>query len=230
MQFNVLYRPAHALAVVQLQPGESLRAESGAMVSMSTNLALTTDGPMSKKSGGLFGSLKRAVFGKESFFTNTYTAHHSQGEVTLAPSLAGDLAVHSLQPGEDLMIQGSSFVACDDSIAIDTRWQGFKGFFSGESFFFLKANGRGPVLMNAFGAIHTLDFDGELMVDTGHLVAFTHGISYDVVTVTSGWITSFLSGEGFVLRLRGKGKLYLQSRNPNEFGTLVGKMLPARQE
>lgn len=230
MNIQLLYPPAHTLAQVTLEPGESVRAESGAMVSMSTNVSLTTDGPMSKKTGGLFGSLKRVLLSGETFFTNTFTAHSVPGEVTFAPRLTGDLVVHSLLPHEELFIQGSSYMAAPDSVSLDTRWQGFKGFFSGENLFFLKASGTGPVLMNAFGAIQTIDLQGELIVDTGHLVAFTSGISYEVSTASTGLIASYLSGEGFVLRVRGQGKLYLQTRNPNEFGTQVGRMLPPRQE
>jgi len=84
-------------------------------------------------------------------------------------------------------------------------------------------------LINAFGAIETLDLDGELIVDTGHLVAFDDGIDYSIDKAGGGWIQSFLSGEGLVLRMRGRGKLYIQSRNPNEFGTSVGRLLPPRQ-
>ncbi len=229
MQIDIQYRPAHALAVVQLAPGEGIRAESGAMVSMSTSLALTTDGPLSRKSGGLLGALKRTVLGGETFFTNTYTAQNGPGEVTFAPTLCGDMVIHPLD-GEALMIQGSSYVAAPDSVHLDTRWQGFKGFFSGESLFFLKATGHGPVILNAFGAIHTLDLDGELIVDTGHLVAFTEGIAYEVATAHRGLIASYLSGEGLVLRMRGRGRLYLQTRNPGEYGSTVGPRLPARQE
>ena len=99
-----------------------------------------------------------------------------------------------------LLVSTWNRVAAPDSVSIDTRWQGFKGFFSGENLFFLAASGRGPVLMNAFGAIETLELDGELIVDTGHLVAFTGGIDYEVTKASDGWIASFLSGEGLVLR------------------------------
>jgi uncharacterized protein (TIGR00266 family) len=230
MQFELLYSPAHTLSVATLEAGESVRAESGAMVSMSSNISLTTDGPLNRKTGGLFGSLKRVLLSGETFFTNTFTAQSGRGEVTLAPSLTGDMAVHDLGAHEALYIQGSSFMAAPDTVRLDTRWQGFKGFFSGENLFFLEAKGTGPVLMNAFGAIETIDFQGELVVDTGHLVAFTSGITYEVSTASPGLLQSFLSGEGFVLRLRGQGKLYLQSRNPNEFGTSVGRLLPPRRE
>jgi uncharacterized protein (TIGR00266 family) len=134
-----------------------------------------------------------------------------------------------LRRGEPLYIQGSSYVAAPDSVEIDTRWQGFKGFFSGESLFFLEASGVGPVVINAFGAIETLELDGDIIVDTGHLVAFGAGIEYEITKASRGWIASYLSGEGLVMRLSGRGQLYLQSRNPNEYGRAVGALLPPRQ-
>jgi uncharacterized protein (TIGR00266 family) len=229
MQFDVQYRPAHTLAVVTLEPNETVRAEASAMISMTSNIRVATTGPGGRAAGGLLRGLRRAVLGGETFFTNTFTAVGSPGHVTLAPALCGDLVVHPLRPGEDLFIQGSSYVAAPDSVQIDTRWQGMKGFLSGESLFFLHATGSGPVLMNAFGAIETMDFDGELIVDTGHLVAFTGGIQYRVTTASPGLIASYLSGEGFVLHVSGRGRLYLQSRNPSEYGVAVGQNLPPRE-
>src|SRR5690606_5215894 len=131
-----------------------------------------------------------------------------------------------LRAGEPLYIQGSSYVAAPDSVEIDTRWQGMKGFFSGESLFFLEATGVGPVLVNAFGAIEPYDVDGDVFVDTGHLVAFGAGVQYEVTKASRGWIASYLSGEGLVLRLRGRGRIYLQSRNPSEYGQAIGSQLP----
>ena len=228
MQFEVQYRPAHSLAIVHLSPNETVRAESSAMISMTNNIRVETTGPLSRAGGGILSGLKRAVLGGESFFTNTFTAVGGPGHVTLAPALCGDMVVHELR-GEDLFIQGSSYVAAPDSVTLDTRWQGFRGFISGESLFFLHAQGHGPVLMNAFGAIETLDLSGELIVDTGHLVAFTGGIEYEIGTASRGLIASYLSGEGFVLRVHGQGRLYLQSRNPSEYGSSVGRLLPPRQ-
>jgi uncharacterized protein (TIGR00266 family) len=229
MHFEIQYRPAHSLATAHLEPGESVRAEASAMVSMTRNLVIQTDGPMGGR-GGILKSFKRAMLGGETFFTNTFTARGTPGHVTLAPTLSGDMVTVQLQRGEPLYIQGSSYVAAPDSVEIDTRWQGFKGFLSNESLFFLEASGVGPVLMNAFGAIETLDLDGDIIVDTGHLVAFTAGIQYEITKASRGWIASYLSGEGLVMRLRGRGRLYLQSRNPNEYGRTVGLLLPPRQQ
>ena len=228
MHFDIQYRPAHSLATAHLEVGETVRAEASAMVSMTKNLTIQTSGPLAGR-GGLIKNLKRAVLGGESFFTNTFTAHGTPGHVTLAPTLCGDMIVAELSEGRPLYIQGSSYVASSDSVEIDARWQGFKGFFSGESLFFLEASGVGPVVVNAFGAIETLDLDGDIIVDTGHLVAFTAGIDYEVTKASRGWIASYLSGEGFVLRMSGRGRLYLQSRNPDEYGGAVGSALPPRQ-
>lgn len=226
MQFDIQYRPAHSLAIVHLDAGETVRAEASAMISMTRNVRVETQ---ARATGGILGGLKRSLLGGESFFTNTFTATGGPGHVTLAPSLCGDMVVHDLQGGDDLFIQGTSYVAAPDTVRLDTRWQGMKGFFSGESLFFLHASGSGPVLVNAFGAIETLDFDGELVVDTGHLVAFTSGIQYRVTTASPGLVASYLSGEGFVLYVSGRGRLYLQSRNPSEYGGAVGRNLPPRE-
>lgn len=222
MRFEILYKPTHSLAVVHLDGGETIRAEASAMIGMSNNLSVQTS---ARNRGGLFKGLKRAVLGGESFFTNTFTAVSGGAQVMLAPALCGDMIVHDLA-GEELLIQGSSYVASPDSVHIDTQWQGFRALFSGESFFFLHATGRGPILLNAFGAIETIDLDGELVLDTGHLVAFTSGLRYEIGTASPGLIASWLSGEGFVLKMSGKGRLYVQTRNPNEYGSAVGGRLP----
>jgi uncharacterized protein (TIGR00266 family) len=225
MDFDIRYNPAHSLAVVRLAPGESLRAEASAMVSMSSSIQVAT----TARHQGLMGGLKRMAFGGESFFQNTFTAVGGSGEVALAPQLCGSMVLTQLGLGTELFIQGSSYVAAPPSVSLDTQFQGFKGFLTGESLFFLKASGQGPVLMNAFGAIEERELHGELVVDTGHLVAFTSGVQYSLGKAASGWIQSFLSGEGLVLRLKGHGRVWLQSRNPTEFGRQVGRLLPPRE-
>lgn len=226
MHFEIQYKPAHSLAIAHLQASEHVRAEAGSMVSMTSNIEVQTQGRPNK--GGLLKGLKRRFLGGESFFTNLFTAQNGPGHVTFAPSLCGDMIVHNLQPGEELYIQGSSYVAAPDTVQIDTKFQGFKGFFSGESMFFLAASGHGPVLLNAFGAIESIDLNGEIVVDTGHLIAFTKGINYEISKAAKGLVASFLSGEGLVLKMRGQGRLYVQTRNPSSFGQTVGKLLPPR--
>jgi uncharacterized protein (TIGR00266 family) len=228
MDIDIKYRPAHTMGMVRMAPGEAIVAEADAMVTMNDRVQCTTSARPAGK-GGLLKSLGRAFLTGESFFTNTFRATAEGAEVGLAPSLCGDMQVHDLNGAEDLLIQSGSFVACQDSVDLDTKWQGMKAFFSGESFFFLRASGQGQVMMSAFGGMEMIELDGDLIVDTGHLVAFTSGISYRATKPGGSWLQAFFSGEGVVLHVSGKGRLYLQTRNPGEYGKLVGSKLPPRE-
>ncbi len=211
MKIEIKYQPAYALGIVRLDAGESVQAESGAMVSMSGNVQIET-----RMQGGLFGALKRKVLGGESLFTNTFTAVGREGEVTLAPTLPGDLSAMTLS-GEPLFLQSGSFVASSSGVALDTAWGGSKGFFSGEGLFLLKATGAGELLISSYGAIHRVDLhDAPYIVDTGHVVAFGAGLSYQVKGV-GGMKSTLLSGEGLVCEFTGRGPLYLQTRSTQAF-------------
>jgi uncharacterized protein (TIGR00266 family) len=222
MEFDIKYRPAHSLATVRLANGESLVAESGAMVGMSTNVQMQT------QSGGLMSGLKR-MFGGESFFRNTFTSHNGEGEVLLAHSLCGDMRVLDMtEPG--YFIQSSSYIASSPNVNIETKVGGFRSFFAGEGMFVLKATAQGPakVLMGAFGGIEELACDGSLVIDTGHLVAWDATLTYEVGKSAPGWIATFLSGEGLVCHFKGQGRIWIQTRNPSSYGQEVGKILPPR--
>lgn len=221
MQVNLLYRPSQSLAQCWLAPGESVVAESGAMVGMSTNVAMQT------QSGGIMSGLKR-MFGGESFFRNTFTAQGGQGEVLFATPLCGDMAL--LDVGQrQWCIQSSAYVACSQSVDVKTRSGGLKGFFSGAGLFILETSGYGQLIIGAFGALEQMVVDGSMVVDTGHLAAWESTLQYKVGKSGSGWVASFLSGEGLVCHFEGQGVVYLQSRNASEYGQTIGGMLPARQ-
>lgn len=220
MQINLLYRPSQSLAQVWLGPNESVIAESGAMVGMTPNVAMQT------QSGGLMGGLKR-MFGGESFFRNTFTAQGGQGEVLFATPLCGDMAVIDVGHRQ-WQIQNSAFVASSNTVNIETKSGGFKGFFSGAGIFVLGTQGQGQVIVGGFGALEPVQVNGTLIVDTGHLVAWESTLQYRISKSGSGWIASWLSGEGLVCTFEGQGTVYLQSRNASEYGSTVGAMLPAR--
>jgi uncharacterized protein (TIGR00266 family) len=219
MEIKIEYRPSYALAVCHLDAGERIKAESGAMVSMSDNVSMTTE------SGGIGKGLKRALLGGESFFQNTFTAKDKPGEVTLAPTLPGDIT-HFPLDGE-LILQGNSYLASSPEIEQNVQSQGLKGLFS-EGLFMLKLKGQGDLLFNSFGGIQEVEVDGEYIVDDGHVVAFEPSLTYKVKRV-GGWVATLFSGEGLVNRFSGKGKLWLQSRNPQVFGKYIGSKLPPRE-
>jgi len=221
MQVNILYRPSQALAQCWLQPNESVVAESGAMVGMSTNVQIQTS------SGGFMKGLKR-LFGGESFFRNTFTAQGGQGEILFATPLCGDIAV--LEAGhKQWNIQNSAYIASSPSVDVKTKSGGLKGMFSGAGFFALETQGQGQVIIGAFGALEPVQVNGSMVIDTGHLAAWESTLQYKVGKSGSGWIASMLSGEGLVCHFQGEGTVYLQSRNAGEYGSAIGAMLPPRE-
>ena len=228
MKVNIEYGPSYALAIVHLDQGEVIRAESGAMVSMDTHLKFETSASQGKGIKGFFKALGRSLFSGESFFQNTFTAESGPGTVTLAPQMVGDIVQHQLT-GNAVMITSSCYVAGHPSIEIKTKWGGAKSFFGGEGLFMMRAEGTGPLVMSAFGAVHEMDIDGDFIVDTGHIVAFEESLTFKVKRVGS-WFSTFFSGEGLVTQFSGKGKLWIQSRNPSAFGKLIGPKLPPRQQ
>lgn len=222
MQVNLLYRPSQSLAQCWLQPGESVTAESGAMVGMSTNVQMQT------QSGGFLKGLKR-MFGGESFFRNTFTAQQGQGEVLFATPLTGDMSVIDVGY-KQWCVQNSAFVACSPSIDVKTRSGGWKGMFSGAGLFILETAGQGQMIIGGFGALEQVQVDGSMVIDTGHLAAWESTLNYKVGKSGAGWIASWLSGEGLVCHFEGQGTVYLQSRNAAEYGATIGAMLPARSQ
>lgn len=223
MQIDVRYQPSYSLAIVRLETGESIQAEAGAMVSMSANVRIET-----AMKGGVLGALTRTVLGGETLFANTFTAESGAGEITLAPALPGDITTLTLA-GETLLLQSGSFLAGAPEIGLDLKWAGARGFFGSEGLFLLRATGRGPIVLSSYGAIHKVSLDGRTpyRCDTGHVVAFTQGLDYDVRKV-GGWKTTLLSGEGLACEFRGAGDLYLQTRSTQAFLSWLVPRIPAR--
>ncbi len=225
MRHEVKYSPAYALALIDLDAGEKIQAETGAMVSMSSTIEMETSAR-----GGVLSGLRRSVLGGESFFVNTFSAAQQPGQVTVAPALPGDIVALELT-SQTLMVQSGSFLAATDEITIDTKWGGAKTFFSKEGLFLLKCEGHGTIWVSSYGAIHPIDLDaGEpYVVDTGHMVAFDESVGYKVGKA-GGWKTTLLGGEGLVVNLTGPGRFYMQTRSPDSFIEWLAPKLPGKRE
>ncbi|MBN1537627.1 MAG: TIGR00266 family protein [Anaerolineales bacterium] len=221
MNTEIKYRPAYALGIVTLNPNEGIRVDSGAMVSMSADMQIET-----KAQGGIFASLGRSILGGESFFQNTYRAGASGGEITVAPPLPGDMFTMELH-GETLLMQSGAFVACSESIALDTKWTGAKTFFAKEGPIMLRASGTGTLIFASYGAIHerTLGTGEKYKLDTGHIVAFNDGMGFEVQRV-GGLKSTFFSGEGLVVQMTGPGRILMQTRSEDAFLSWLIPHLP----
>ncbi len=198
--YTIECKPDFAFLTVQIPAGETLKVESSAMATMDTNLVMKT-----KMKGGL----SRLLTG-ESLFTNEFTAQHGPGQIGIAPGSPGDLE-HVHLNNETIYLQSSAFVAATPGVQTDSKWQGFKGFFSGESLFLIRCSGNGDLWFNTYGAMIEVDVTQDYIVDTGYIVAFTEGLQYEV-GMLGGLRTSFLSSEGLVCRFSGQGKVWIQTR------------------
>ena len=224
MDATIDHRPAFALLTVDLEAGEAVRAEAGAMVAHDDGIGVETGA-----SGGLFGSLKRSVLGGESFFQNTFTAE-TAGSVSLAPPLPGDVVRHDLDD-ETVYVQSGSYLASVPAIDLDTAFGGAKTFFGSEGLFLLSLTGTGPTFLASYGAIQERELaPGErFTVDTGHIVAFEASATFDVRRV-GGLKSTLFSGEGLVCAFEGPGRVWLQSRSQDAFLSWLIPQLPTQRQ
>ena len=220
MDIEIIHSPSYSLAIAKLTPNERIRAEAGAMVSMSGGMNIET-----KAEGGILKSLGRAVLGGESFFQNFFVAPAAGGEVTLAPELPGDIAVIEMS-GNKLMIQSGSDMASESTIELNAKVS-VKAFMSAEGISMLEATGTGTLLVSSYGAIYekTLAAGETYIVDSSHLIAFdgTMGVQPKPV---GGLKSTLFSGEGLVIELSGPGKIYIQTRSPQALINWIIPQLP----
>lgn len=225
MDVTLRHNPSFAAARVTLEPGEQLRAESGAM--MATSPGVTVE---SSTQGGLMKGLKRSVLGGESLFVTTYTAPASGGWVDVAHHLAGDIIVKEVTPDEPISITKGCWLASAPSVELDTKWGGFKNMFGGEGGFLVHASGQGTVLLACYGAIDMVDLSaGEsVTIDSGHVVAFGPTVTSQLRKVATGVIQTLKSGEGFVFDFTGPGWVMTQTRNPAALEAWIRAIMPGQ--
>lgn len=227
MQTDVRHNPDFAVIRVQFdQPGEQVVAEAGAMVARDTGITMETN-----MRGGLGSALKRKLLGGESLFQNTFTCTQPGQTVWIAPAPEGAIQQIDLQPGMELFLQSGAYLASGPGVQLDTKWQGAKGFFSGEGLFLLRAFGQGPLWFSSYGGIHAVDIGQQYhgyICDTSHMVAFTQGLNYSINKV-GGLKSLFLSGEGLVCNFQGQGRLWMQTRNPGALAAFLQPFRPVKR-
>lgn len=206
--------------IITLDPGEMVIAEAGAMMYMQDGIVMNTTLDPNAQGGGLMGKLfqgaKRALSG-DTFFVTTFAN---------AARVRQDVAFSSHFPGKirpvDLSEWGGTIIAQKDAFLVAARGANVTvaftqrigaGFFGGEGFILQRIEGDGLAFLHASGALHEIHLQpGEsLRVDAGCLVAMEQQIEYDIEMVP-GVKTALFGGAGFFFaRLRGPGRVLLQT-------------------
>lgn len=199
------------LVEIELDPGEGVRAEAGAMTYMEQGIDMQTNA-----SGGLFGGFKRMITGESFFITTFLNRGNGKSKVGFGAPYPGKIIPVDLnQYGGTLICQKDSFLCAAKGIDVDvafTKRLG-AGFFGGEGFILQRLSGDGMAFIHAGGAIIEKHLTpGEVLrVDTGCIVAFEQHVEYDIQFI-GGFKNALFGKEGlFLANLRGPGKVYLQS-------------------
>jgi uncharacterized protein (TIGR00266 family) len=205
---------------IELDPGETVIAEAGAMNYMDEGIAFQSkmgDGSEANESmlNKIFGAGKRLLAGESLMITHFTNEGQGKQKVAFAAPYPGKIIPMDLaQLGGEIICQRDGFLcaAFGTKLGIAFTQKLGAGFFGGEGFILQRMTGNGLVFVHACGTIIKKELKGEtLRVDTGCLVAFTPGIEYSIAR--AGNLKSMIfGGEGlFLATLKGTGTVWLQS-------------------
>ncbi|MBT8358304.1 MAG: TIGR00266 family protein [Desulfobacterales bacterium] len=205
---------------VDLDPGETVIAEAGAMNYMDDGITFEAKmGDGSKPDGGLFSKFmdagKRAITGESIFLTHFTNSSSGKSSVAFAAPYPGKIIpIDMTKVNGELLCQKDAFLcaALGTEVGIAFTKRLGAGFFGGEGFILQRLKGDGMAFVHAGGTIIKKKLNNDtIRVDTGCIAAFTSGINYDIERAGS-LKSMFFGGEGlFLATLSGTGVVLLQS-------------------
>lgn len=226
MQYRIVGNTMPAVEVMFDQPGESMYTQSGGMAWMSDGIEMDTN-----TRGGLMKGIGR-MFAGESLFMASYRATKPGATIAFASTVAGEVMPVDVGETGGLICQKGAFLCAEPSVNLSvTLTKKFSsGLFGGEGFILQEMSGSGMGFLEIDGDRVEKDLaPGEVLkVDTGNVVAFQKGMSYEVEMV-KGLKNIFLGGEGlFLTKLVGPGKVILQTQNFAEFAGRIANYIPSK--
>lgn len=208
MQYKITGAPLPVLTC-NLNAGESMICQSGAMCWMDKNITMQTT-----TNGGI-GKIFSRSFSGESMFLNLYTANSGNGNISFSSSFPGDIVPLEIAPNKEYIVQKKSFLAStgniNTSIYLQKRLRA--GLFGGEGFIMQRLSGTGLAFAEVDGSATEIELQPgqQIVVSTGHVVLMEATCTMDIQTV-KGAKNIFFGGEGiFNTVVTGPGKVILQS-------------------
>ena len=232
MNHAVLHGPAFSALRLELDEGSCVLAQPGSMLAMTPGFDVDVRAGLHMAGGGsgvgAFTGGVRSLFGGESFFTVVYSAKRPGQHLVLAPDhmgeiLAVDVAV-DVAGDNGMMVARGAFLACTPGLGFVLHNAGLQGMLATRGLFFLRTEGSGRLFINGYGGIvEEILAEGErFVVDNRHVVAFSVGMAFDSVVLAASLKDSLFSGEGFVVRFTGPGRVLYQTRARPSTGMLRG--------
>jgi uncharacterized protein (TIGR00266 family) len=211
MRSEIRHEETHPLLVVGLNRGEALTGEAGAMVT--TGGAVEIEATRSESSGVL-SSLRRSTEARETVRVVRFVAEGGSGRVSLAPPLPGDIVRTMVRDQSVFVVQSGSFLGAHENVAVDSTADTEQTLRGNEGLSFLELSGSGPAFLAGYGAVEkrNLGASDTLTANTGHVVAFTGNVSYDLETV-EGLKSNVFQDEAVVSTFQGPGSVWVQTRS-----------------
>ncbi|MCI0503807.1 TIGR00266 family protein [Candidatus Micrarchaeota archaeon] len=209
---------------VELEDGEQVYSESGAMAWMSANVAME-----SQMRGGLGAGIGRMLTG-ESLFMVQFKTTGGKGTVSFAPSFPGKILPLEISPGKEMICQQDSFLAAQEGVELKTEFRKKLGvgLFGGEGFFLQRISGKGMAFVEIDGEVFKMGLKAgeKLNVDTGSVAMFEPSVKYEIEMV-KGVKNMLFGGEGlFLATLEGPGNVWLQSMPASSVAQKILQFIP----
>lgn len=226
MKYQVMGDTMPAVEIEFDAPGEAMYTQSGGMAWMTEGVSMS-----SNMKGGLGKSIGR-MFTGESLFMATYKAEQAGAKIAFASTVAGEVLPVDLNTTQGLICQKGAFLCAQEGVQLNVAFSKklSAGLFGGEGFILQEITGQGMAFLEIDGnKVEKVLQPGEVLkVDTGNVVAFEKGVSYEIETV-KGLGNMLFGGEGlFLTKLVGPGRVILQTQNFNEFAGRIIKMVPSK--
>ncbi|HCR74764.1 MAG TPA: TIGR00266 family protein [Ruminococcus sp.] len=209
--------------ICNLNEGESMANQQGAMAWMSPNMKMSTNA-----GNGIGKFFSRAISG-ESVFQNIYTAEKGNGMIAYSSSFPGTILPIQISSARSIIAQKTAFLASQPTVNFEVFFQKKfgSGFFGGEGFIMQKFTGDGMLFLEIDGSIIEYDLapNQSILVDTGYLAAADSTISIDIESV-KGIGNVLFGGEGlFNTRITGPGHIWLQTMPITQFASSMSKYI-----
>ena len=223
MKYQIIGEPL-PVVICELDPGEQMITESGAMSWMSPNMQMETT-----SNGGIGKAFSRSFAG-ENMFQNVYTAKGGPGMIACASSTPGSIRAFEIAPGREMIFQKGAFLLGEVGVSLEIHFRKKikSSLFGGEGFIMQKVAGRGIMFAEIDG--HVVEYElaaGEkIVISTGHLAAMSASCSMDVQTV-EGMKNKLFGGEGFFNSVvTGPGHVWLQTMPASNLAAALRKYIP----
>jgi len=223
MQYKIIGDSLPAV-ICDVNEGETLITEKGAMSWMSSNMVMETTA-----TGG-FGKALGRMFSGDSFFQNKYSSAGGPGQIAFASSFPGSIRAIEIGPGKEVVVQKTAFLASEESVQLSVFFQKKigSGLFGGEGFIMQKLSGKGMAFIEIDGSVQEYELQAgqSIIADTGYLAVMDATCSMDIQMV-KGAKNIVFGGEGvFNTVITGPGKVILQTMPVHSIANAIIPYLP----